>query len=151
VGGSDWNNADPVTAMATQGGGIYLFEDAMPVAGDYEWKAVVTGSWDSISWDARSINTANMAFNVPNDGDTLKLYVDALVGRVKVEVQPGFCRGDANCDGAVNFDDIDAFVAALANPDSACIFENCDVNGDGSINFDDIDQFVVALSTGECQ
>ncbi|MEW6249074.1 MAG: EF-hand domain-containing protein [Planctomycetota bacterium] len=64
-------------------------------------------------------------------------------------VQAGspICRGDCDCDGWVNFDDINPFVAVLggANP---CRFENCDINGDGAINFDDINPFVALLTAG---
>jgi hypothetical protein len=51
------------------------------------------------------------------------------------------CRGDANCDGLRDFDDIDAFVAVLGGQ-TPCWFENLDVNADGGINFDDISPFV---------
>jgi hypothetical protein len=57
------------------------------------------------------------------------------------------CLGDCNCDGFVNFDDINAFVAVLGGA-SPCSFANCDVNSDGAINFDDINPFVAALSAG---
>ncbi len=57
------------------------------------------------------------------------------------------CRGDCNCDGLVNFDDINPFVAALSGGVPACP-DNCDVNGDGVINFADINPFVALLSAG---
>jgi hypothetical protein len=59
--------------------------------------------------------------------------------------------GDLNCDGRVDFDDIDPFVAALSGPTvytatyPACPQQNGDCNGDGEINFDDIDTFVALL------
>ena len=62
--------------------------------------------------------------------------------------------GDLNCDGVVNFGDIDPFVLALTDAAAyATIFPECDIlnadiNGDGSVNFGDIDPFV-ALLTGE--
>jgi len=60
--------------------------------------------------------------------------------------------GDLNCDGAVNFDDINPFVAALVSqtgyesqyPD--CRWLNGDTNGDGTVNFDDINPFVALLA-----
>ena len=61
--------------------------------------------------------------------------------------------GDMNCDGAVDFFDIDAFVMALTDPDGYaatfpdCDINNADINGDGSVDFFDIDAFV-ALVTG---
>jgi hypothetical protein len=62
---------------------------------------------------------------------------------------------DANCDGAVNFDDINAFVVALSGEAGylatfpACDWLcNCDINLDGAVNFDDINPFVACLSGG---
>ena len=61
--------------------------------------------------------------------------------------------GDLNCDGAVNFDDINPFVLALSDPAGYqtqypnCNILNGDINGDGLVNFDDINPFV-ALLTG---
>ena len=62
-------------------------------------------------------------------------------------------RGDVNCDGLVNNQDISPFVPLLTNPDGyAAAYPNCDplagdVNGDGVINNQDIAPFV-ALLTG---
>jgi len=66
----------------------------------------------------------------------------------------GQLMADANCDGAVNAFDIDAFVLALTNPtaweaqygancDIECV---CDCNEDGEINAFDIDPFVDILT-----
>jgi hypothetical protein len=61
------------------------------------------------------------------------------------------CPGDSNCDGNINYGDINAFVRALNDPSTCCHFDNCDVNGDGAINYGDINPFVVALShPGPC-
>ncbi len=71
-----------------------------------------------------------------------------------VEVGPSR-RGDLNCDGVVNFDDINGFVAALTGADGfyaqapACVWLNGDTNCDAQVNFDDIDSFVRCL-TGAC-
>ena len=60
-------------------------------------------------------------------------------------------KGDMNCDGVVNFDDIDAFVLALSDPvsyDAAYPWgavENADVNGDGQVNFNDVNPFATLL------
>ncbi len=62
---------------------------------------------------------------------------------------PAGCRGDMNCDGRVDFDDINPFVAVLGG--AACCDGNgynCDVNGDGVVNFDDINPFVELLAGG---
>ncbi|MEW6249232.1 MAG: hypothetical protein AB1716_01170 [Planctomycetota bacterium] len=61
-------------------------------------------------------------------------------------------RGDMNCDGVVNFDDINPFVQALSDPAGwqashpGCPFSNCDVNCDGHVDFWDINPFVALLS-----
>ncbi len=60
--------------------------------------------------------------------------------------------GDLNCDGVVNFGDINPFVLALSNPAGyAQVYPNCDrmlgdVNGDGATNFADINPFVALLT-----
>ncbi len=68
------------------------------------------------------------------------------------------CHGDLNCDGQVDFGDINDFVLALSNwpawklayPD--CPERNADVNGDGQYGgangFGDINPFVALLATG---
>jgi hypothetical protein len=63
--------------------------------------------------------------------------------------------GDLNCDGVINFDDIDPFVSTLgADPlmwnlaHPRCHWLNADCNSDGVVNFDDIDAFVAVLSGG---
>jgi len=62
-------------------------------------------------------------------------------------------KGDVNCDGQVNFLDINPFVLLLTNPAAwqaqypNCPMSNGDINGDGLVNFADINPFV-ALLTG---
>lgn len=62
------------------------------------------------------------------------------------------CAGDLNCDGIVDFDDIDPFVAALGcqggEPhcwDPNCPWLNGDCNADDTVDFDDIDPFVARI------
>jgi hypothetical protein len=47
--------------------------------GTLNWKAVVTGSWDSISSDNRSVGTANWQFTA-SAGEAADLFVNALAG-----------------------------------------------------------------------
>ncbi len=56
--------------------------------------------------------------------------------------------GDVNGDGAIDFDDIDPFVAALGGGAATPVAQRCaaDCNRDGYVTFDDIDPFVAALS-----
>ena len=66
--------------------------------------------------------------------------------------RPGI--GDLNCDGAVDFADINPFVLALSDPAGyeaaypGCELVLADTNGDGSVSFADINPFVALLSGG---
>ena len=65
-------------------------------------------------------------------------------------------HGDLNCDGTVDFGDINPFVLALANPTQYdvdfpdCDFLLADMNCDGTAWFEDINPFVACLSYGDC-
>jgi hypothetical protein len=58
-----------------------------------------------------------------------------------------------DCDGDVDFDDIDPFVLALSGeaaylaeyPD--CFWRNADASDDGGVTFDDIDPFVALIGS----
>ncbi len=62
--------------------------------------------------------------------------------------------GDLNCDGAVDFSDINAFVLALSDPAAyhaaypACEILAGDCDSDGDVDFDDINPFIAILSGG---
>ena len=67
---------------------------------------------------------------------------------------PPILHGDLNCDGNVNFADINPFVLALTGQAAyqaafpGCNWLNADCNGDGQVNFADINPFVACLSQG---
>jgi len=69
-------------------------------------------------------------------------------------VNSPFITGDTNCDGVVNFDDIDPFVVALSGQPGyeaeypGCRWLNADCDLDGDVDFDDIDVFVALLGGG---
>ena len=87
VGGGDWENASPNTAMTPIGGGLYEFSTSL-APGDYLWKAVVSGSWDSISFDNRSVGTGDWAFSTDENNNVVTFRVDALQGVAQVIVVP---------------------------------------------------------------
>ncbi len=68
-----------------------------------------------------------------------------------ITVVPGLV-GDLNCDGRVDFADINPFVLALTNLPQyeltfpGCPFVNRDINGDGRFDFGDINPFVKLLT-----
>lgn len=111
-----------------------------------------------LSADVRAfvyLEAAGFGINNSNDPvftDTIG-YDVVIVAAVRGCAKDARC--DANCDGLVNFDDIDCFVAALIGEDTwrACglIGDGCnfrcqnDTNGDGAVDFNDIDAFVECL------
>ncbi len=70
--------------MTSLGGGIYSYAQYLG-PGWYQWKAVVTGSWDAIGDDFRSINANNTWFEVTAAKPWAIFYVNALAGTEKVE------------------------------------------------------------------
>lgn len=64
---------------------------------------------------------------------------------------PPLVLGDLNCDGVVDFADIDPFVAAISGRSAyELLYPDCewlrgDMNTDGAVDFGDIDAFVAAL------
>jgi hypothetical protein len=78
-----WNNA--AANMTPLGGGIYEYTLTTP--GTWNWKPVVTGTWDSISWDNRSVGTANWQFTV-GVGEEADLYVNAFAGTARIDIVP---------------------------------------------------------------
>jgi hypothetical protein len=75
-----------------------------------------------------------------------RTYIDDVL------IATGSSRGDMNCDGHVDFNDINPFVLALSNPAGYaqqypnCNIMNGDCNGDGRVEFGDINPFVALLS-----
>lgn len=83
--------------MTDDGGGFYSLSLALPLGSaewtadpnTFEWKAVVTGSWDSISVDGRSVNTVNGSVTITPGYQIANFYVDSYTGVVKTEVVEG--------------------------------------------------------------
>jgi len=97
----------------------------------------------------------------PNGNDNSGLLgacclADGSCALLTFEECEGLCFGDMNCDGLLDFGDINPFVLALSNPAAyATAFPNCDlmlgdINGDGVFDFKDINPFVVSVGLG-CQ
>ncbi len=69
-----------------------------------------------------------------------------------VPTEPSRMPGDTNCDGLVDFDDINPFVVAMSGTDTyfaaypRCRWLNADVDSNGLVDFDDINPFVALLS-----
>jgi hypothetical protein len=90
---------------------------------------------------------------VPDDLDILNgTSEDADADGVPDECSPRV--GDLNCDGTVDFGDINPFVLRLSNAAAysdvypLCPDANGDISGDGTVDFGDINPFVALLSAG---
>ena len=90
---------------------------------------------------------------VPDDLDILNGTSEDLNG----DGLPDECTplpGDLNCDGTVDFADINPFVLRLSNPAAylaeypICPDANGDISGDGTVDFGDINPFVALLVGG---
>jgi hypothetical protein len=90
-----------------------------------------------------------------NRGEALLVY-EGFVNEVSQGTKATFLRdahpGDLNCDGAINFGDINPFVLVLTSPAEYqeafpdCSITNGDIDQDGSVDFRDINPFVALLT-----
>lgn len=81
-----WNNAG--NSMVAQGGGIYMYEQQL-APGWYQWKAVVTGSWnEQIGDDFRGVNSNTTWFEATAAQPLARFWVNANAGTIKVETLP---------------------------------------------------------------
>lgn len=86
---------------------------------------------------ARNSDAVETAFSTPSCAETTAVITP----------------GDLNCDGSVNFQDINPFVLALSNPSAYdttypdCDILSGDISGDGTTDFRDINPFVSLLSS----
>ncbi len=94
-----------------------------------------------------------MSTTTPEGGASGGIVLDAvsIVGAGPVAV-----RGDMNCDGAVNAQDVTPFVEALLDPAAyaaafvCCRIQNADINGDGTVDGLDIAPFTNCQFSGHC-
>ncbi len=101
---------------------------------------------------AYSVNELNEYFNIrptTTSAGTAHLVYDA-----DGNLSEQFVAGDMNCDGSVNWRDIDGLVAAQNDNCSAyyALFPNCncmngDFNGDGHVNWRDVDYYYGSANT----
>jgi hypothetical protein len=131
------------------------------------WDSVVTASgvqWDTVDYATNANANAlrwgtlyNFWFDadVPPQSATLAelhLFKPGTPDTLEVRVGPiPLLSGDTNCDGTVDFGDINPFVLLLTAPSAwetghpGCPMANGDINGDGSVDFGDINPFVALL------
>jgi hypothetical protein len=134
-GGSTWTNAETVGPAGPQTGGgwwYYQFDitDKVPMSAQIRLRFIAE--------DAGS-------------GSIIEAALDDFA-IVVYDCNPPFTVGDMDCDGDVDFDDINPFVLALTDPLTYqaqypnCNYLNGDCDGDGDVDFDDINAFVALLN-----
>ena len=81
-------------------------------------------------------------------------WTDGIGPRSIAVWKPIVVPGDLNCDGSIDFGDINPFILALTDPAAwqeaypTCPLANGDINADGALDFGDINPFVALLSGG---
>ncbi len=142
----------------------YLYQDTVFGSSSYD-----NGRSATVGYQQNGSNADQYSYNQSVITPSLVL---SLVGTPPVsedddengipdECAPSGCPGDSNCDGQINWRDIDFFVSAQNDNESAwyalhasvygqppsCPFDNNDVNADGTANWRDIDPFVAVQNT----
>ncbi len=134
----------------------------------FVWSTIWSNGDDSItdaSWRDVQIDIADIADGRPQVfirwghqiGDFgAYAYSGWNIDDVQISVEGAFAtqRGDVDCSGTIDFQDISAFVTALAGPavyDSLlpdCDYYLADMNDDARVDFFDIDPFILRISSG---
>jgi len=164
-------------AIAPQGGATWSHPDEMLFAGAVDYLGTTIYQELTLVWYNPSLAVAlDAGFDLPDvyngwvplgaccrlDGTCQPLSgpdcasIGGLYHGDNYPCTPTLCTvvtpGDLNCDGVVNFDDINPFVLALSDPAAYqiaypdCNILNADCDGDGDVDFDDINSFVAILS-----
>ena len=154
--GNDDQDGDPfVVELSDDGGTTWaLVEQVADVPNG--WVPRTIAIRDHVSLTAQ-VQLRFSAMDNPNNSID-EAGVDAI--RIRdIWCSPG-STGDVNCDGGIDFDDIDPFVAAMSctggSPDcwppeylpADCPWLNADCNGDNDVTFADIDAFVALIGSG---
>ncbi len=114
---------------------------------NYQWRK------DGIDISGATEPTLTLAPAGLSDAGSYDCVIGNGIGLVSSDVAELIVwrRCDSNCDHAVNFNDINAFVEALISQSEWEAHYSCDyfcandTNRDGTVDFDDIDAFVVCL------
>jgi hypothetical protein len=149
-----------VGAVIAQGWG-FRFREEVLTFDNTPPSVLVSTSFAGLGWTYASTVgfTALLDAQTPwsPTGDLITLRVAPAPGATQLPA-PAVVQGDLNCDGSVNFGDINPFVLCLSNFAAwqttypSCLPQNGDINDDGTYgqgSFGDINPFIVALSGGQ--
>jgi hypothetical protein len=114
-------------------------------------------TFGSTSWsDQADIRMLAWA-QLPADSGVREVYQAHLASWPFTPLPPQYDAGDLNCDGAIDFDDINPFVLYMSNqPAWQALYPDCpptvgDINGDGTYGqgtLSDVNPFVALLTGG---
>ncbi len=113
-------------------------------------------AWSLKEYDISSVADEHVTVSVRwgyKIGSGAYAYSGWNIDDIQLVGVPTVKAGDVNCDGAVNFGDINPFVLLLSDPVGwqnsypGCPMLNGDVNGDGNVGFGDINPFVALLTS----
>jgi thiol-disulfide isomerase/thioredoxin len=110
----------------------------------------VSWEWQIAPFDLATPQNVRL-IAVVQQSTTRTIFQGAQMSFPFVPLPPAYTRGDMDCDGSIDFDDINGFVLAMISQSSYgtaypdCEYFNADCNGDGLVNFADIDAFILAL------
>lgn len=119
------------------------------------WMQLPSGGWALLNVHGAGSQRGDPKSGDPNDyphGHGPQGDVVRIENHVRL-VRDAWKRGDMNCDGVVDFRDIDPFITALNGPVGYsaqlpdCHQMNADCNEDGRVTFADIDAFVARLGS----
>ncbi len=121
----------------------------------YQWRR------NSANIGGATSATYSIPAAAPGDAGSYDVVVTNSCGSITSDtavltVDPCPSGGDMNCDGSVDFFDIDPFLLALFNPPAyqaqfpACNILNGDLDNSGAVDFFDIDPFLNCLFNGVC-
>jgi hypothetical protein len=125
------------------------------------WQRLVAGTWTALSDDGHVSGAGTRVLAIRPlrlaDAGAFRVIVTSPCGTTVSDVAAlsvSGITGDLDCDGAVDFRDINPFVAALTSAGAyAQQYPDCDVlladiDHDGRVSFADINPFVALLTTG---
>jgi len=135
---------------------IWYVKDGQVYHTGYNWPLSYWSYWLSEDWgESWEYSGVGAGQRILFDGDTdgwLALPGDDYTSQPVTPLLPEVLTGDVNCDGLVDFHDINPFVVLIVSPAAwqaaypDCPMLNGDINLDGSVNFGDINPFVTLIT-----
>jgi hypothetical protein len=174
--GRDAVVSNDVACMASCGAGLEIYDVSDPANPEHIGNFPSTGWFESVAQRGHSVYVIDYWLRVIDQSDPTApvqlayrycpasplglavdgayVYIaDAEAGLIVMAIR---FPADMNCDGDVDFGDINPFVTALSDPAAYeeafpnCRLANGDTNDDGTVDLADINPFIACLINGGC-